>query len=406
MVKSDATGVALAGGGPLGAIYEIGALVALDEALSGLDLADCDVYVGVSSGSFITAGLANGLTPQAMYRRFIATEAADDPFEPDLLMRPALAEYGRRLAALPELFLSAARSYLEAPLSHGFFESFQRLTRAIPAGLFDNAGIGAYLTELFDAPGRTNDFRELRHKLFIVATDLDTGESVPFGTPGREDVPISQAVQASAALPGLFPPVEIGGRHYVDGALIKTLHASVALKEGAKLLVCVNPLVPFNADLAGQRDGGDTSLLVEGGLPVLLAQTFRSIIYSRMQVGMGRYEKEFPDADVVLFEPSRDDVEMFFTNVFSYADRERLSEHAYQRTRAELRRRYDELEPIFARHGIAIDQGALADEGRKLAHCAGSGDARGSRGFLGTANRLDDTLDRLEGLLPKGRPQA
>lgn len=406
MVKSDSIGVALAGGGPLGAIYEIGALVALDEALAGLEPADCDVYVGVSSGSFIAAGLANGMTPQAMYRMFIATEAADDPFEPDLLMRPALAEYGRRLAALPELFRAAARSYLAAPLSHGFFESFQRLTRAIPAGLFDNAGIGAYLTELFAAPGRTNDFRKLRHKLFIVATDLDSGEAVPFGTPGRDDVPIAEAVKASAALPGLFPPVEIGGRHYVDGALIKTLHASVALKEGAKLMICVNPLVPFNADLAAQQGGGDTGLLVGGGLPVLLAQTFRSIIYSRMQVGMGRYEKEFPDADVVLFEPSRDDAEMFFANVFSYADRERLSEHAYQRTRAELRRRRDELEPVFARHGIAVDQGVLSDEGRRLAHCAGGGKDRRGRGLLRTADRLDETLDRLEGLLAASRQHA
>ena len=88
-------GIALAGGGPLGAIYEIGALVALDEALSGVDLAECDIYVGVSSGSFIAAGLANGLTPRDMYRMFIETEAADDPFEPDVLMRrpsPSMAK--------------------------------------------------------------------------------------------------------------------------------------------------------------------------------------------------------------------------------------------------------------------------------------------------------------------------
>ena len=405
-MKPHATGVALAGGGPLGAIYEIGALVALDEALVGFDLADCDVYVGVSSGGMIASGLANGLTPRAMYQMFIETEAADDPFEPELLMRPALGEYGRRLAALPELFMSAARSYLEAPLSHGFFESFQRLARSVPAGLFDNSGIGAYLTDLFTAPGRTNDFRKLRHKLFLVATDLDTGESVPFGTPGWDDVPIALAVQASAALPGLFPPVEIAGRYYVDGALIKTLHASVALKEGAKLLLCVNPLVPFNADLAGRQTGGKPSSLVDGGLPIVLAQTFRSIIYSRMQVGMGRYRTEFPDADVVLFEPSRDDVEMFFTNVFSYADRGRLSEHAYQRTRAELLRRYDELGPVFARHGIAIDQGVLSDKGRTLAQCAGGNKGRRSHGLLGTTQQLDSTLDRLEGLLRAGRRPA
>ncbi|MFM7461347.1 MAG: patatin-like phospholipase family protein, partial [Burkholderiales bacterium] len=49
-------GLALAGGGPLGAMYEIGVLMALDEALDGLNLNEMDVYVGVSAGSFISAG--------------------------------------------------------------------------------------------------------------------------------------------------------------------------------------------------------------------------------------------------------------------------------------------------------------------------------------------------------------
>ena len=51
MAKPPRIGVALAGGGPLGAIYELGALCALDEAITGLDLADCHAYVGVSAGA-------------------------------------------------------------------------------------------------------------------------------------------------------------------------------------------------------------------------------------------------------------------------------------------------------------------------------------------------------------------
>ena len=51
-------GLALAGGGPLGAIYEIGALCALDEALVGLELTQLSGYVGVSAGGFVAAGLA------------------------------------------------------------------------------------------------------------------------------------------------------------------------------------------------------------------------------------------------------------------------------------------------------------------------------------------------------------
>jgi len=55
-------GLALAGGGPLGAIYEIGALAALSESLRGIDLNDADVYVGVSAGGFIAAGLVKRST--------------------------------------------------------------------------------------------------------------------------------------------------------------------------------------------------------------------------------------------------------------------------------------------------------------------------------------------------------
>lgn len=396
-------GIALAGGGPLGGIWEIGALVALDEALIGFDPADCDVYVGVSSGGFIAAGLANGLSPRAMYRMFIESEAADDPFEPDLLLRPALSEYLQRLAMLPDLVLAGTRRYIEAPWSRGFFASFQELARALPTGVFDNVGIRDYLARLLSGPGRSNDFRRLRRRLFIVATDLDSGEVVPFGSPGWDDVPIARAVVASAALPGLFPPVEIRGRHYVDGALVKTLHASVALREGAKLLLCINPLVPFNADLAARTARARRKSLSKGGLPVVLAQTFRALVYSRMRVGMDRYRKEFPGADVVLFQPDQDDADMFFTNIFSYSARRRLSEHAYQKTRADLRRRGRKLAPMLARHGVRIDWDVLKDTSRTLGR-TGETAARWRRSALGrTTLQLAGTLDTLAELLRQHR---
>lgn len=392
-------GIALAGGGPLGAIWEIGALVALDETLVGIDFADCDVYVGVSSGSFVAAGLANGISPREMHRMFIESETADDPFEPELLLRPAIGEYLQRLATVPQLLLTAAQRYIQAPWSRGFFASFQELARALPTGIFDNAGIDDYLARLFSAPGRTNDFRRLRHRLFLVATDLDSGRVVPFGARGWTTVPISKAVLASAALPGLFSPVEIRGRNYVDGALMKTLHASVALREGAELLLCINPLVPFNADLAARKTRSKAVSLVKRGLPTVLSQTFRAIIHSRMRVGMDRYRTDYPGADVLLFEPEPSDTEMFFTNVFSYSGRRRLSEHAYQKTRADLRRRLHALEPILARHGIGIDRDVLADKTRMLASPLGNV-RRFRASELGRAvHRLEQTLDQLAATL-------
>ena len=396
--RNGKVGIALAGGGPLGGIYEIGALLALEQALRGLDLTDLDLYVGVSSGAFVAAGLANGVTPGEMHAMFILDRSHHDPFEPGLLLRPAFGEFMRRLMMLPALMQSALFAYAGASPFRGFVESFARLTYGLPNGLFDNGAIASYLSRLFGRQGRTDDFRELKHKLFIVAADLDTGKATAFGAPGFDHVPISQAVKASSALPGLYPPARIDGRDYVDGALKKTLHASVALKEGAKLLFCINPLVPYDADLAAAKSKTRPPPLAERGLVTVLSQTFRSLIYSRMRVGMERYKAEFPDADVVLFEPARDDEVIFFANIFSYADRRRLAEHAYRHTLKELERRAGELAPVLARHGVAIDRAAL---GRSLSAEPGAGQGRGLWGSVGP---LETALGALEKALTRDEP--
>ena len=388
-------GLALAGGGPLGAVYEIGVLMALSEALDGFDFNDLDSYVGVSAGGFIAAGLANGLSPAYMYRMFIDSESAEVPFEPEMLLKPAFGEYLQRAATVPGLLFDSLRDYLRRPLHHDFLASFQRLSQAVPTGIFDNAGIDHFLTRLFSLPGLTNDFRKLRKRLFLIATDLDSGTSVTFGAAGQDHVPISTAVRASAALPGLFPPVQIDGRWYVDGALKKTLHASVALKEGARLVLCINPLVPFDARQASIERHLKQRKLVDGGLPVVLAQTFRAIIYSRMKTGLAKYEIEYKDADVILFEPNRDDADMFFTNIFSYSDRKRLSEQAYRNTREELLRRHEELAPKLARHGVTINRSVLTDPHRSLARRMGQLKRHRARNMGLTALRLSDTLDDL-----------
>jgi predicted acylesterase/phospholipase RssA len=348
--------------------------------------------------------VANGLSP-ALLAQMLVENSADEVFDSDMLLRPAFGEYIHRLLTVPVLFWSSLRQYLSDPWHLGLVESFQGLSHAIPTGLFNGSGIDQLLTKLFSTGGRSNDFRRLRHRLFIVATDLDTGESVAFGSAGYDDVPISVAVQASAALPGLFPPVRIADRYFVDGALIKTLHASVALHEGADLVICINPLVPFDSRLAAQQPleaknpSSAPDHLVEGGLPVVLAQTFRAIIHSRMRTGMDRYRLEFDGKDVVLFEPTRDDAAMFFTNVFSYRGRRRLCEHAYQRTRRDLYRRRHELQPVLERHGIRLNLGVLKDHSRSLLSHKRRPDLASS------ASALDASLRDLETWL-RSRPHV
>ncbi|MBL8342075.1 MAG: patatin-like phospholipase family protein [Rubrivivax sp.] len=388
-------GLALAGGGPLGAIYEIGALVALEEALPGLEVNELDGYVGVSAGALVAAALANGMTPRQLCDAFIEGDGPRaDRIRPSLFYRPALSEYASRLSRAPVLLAQAAAGYAFGRRS--WLAALERLGQALPAGLFTNAPLQARLREVFSAPGRSDDFRTLKRPLVVVATDLDSGAAAPFGKPGWDTVPISQAVAASAALPGLFPPVPIAGlgghagrRWYVDGALKKTLHARVLLDMGMDLVLCLNPLVPFHATpvvvpgQAGHRHHrvlgrGRIPQLVRGGLPLVLSQTFRTLIHSRLELGLKGYETSHPATDIVLFEPDQADPELFLANLFSYAQRRAVAEHAYQRTRADLRSRRGSLAPLLARHGLALDDAVLDDAGRRLLRPRHGAAARGA----------------------------
>lgn len=398
-------GLALAGGGPLGAIYEIGALCALQDALPDVDFTALAGYVGVSAGGFLAAGLANGMSPRQMCRAFIEDDApAGDRIRPGAFMHPAWREFARRGAALPGLALQVAWRALTG--GQTWLAASERLGRALPTGLFDHAPIERELRHVLSQPGRSNDFRALAHRLVLVATDLDSGRAAPFGMPGWDAVPISQAAAASAALPGLFPPVPISGpegpRWYADGALKKTLHASVLLDLGLDLIFALNPLVPFDASHSEHHrvlGSGEPPIprLVVGGLPVVLSQTFRSLIHSRLELGLERYETTFPDTDIVLLEPDHRDPTMFLANTFGYRQRRQLAEHAYQRTLDDLQRRRRVLEATLASHGLTLDAAVLDDPRRSLLGRRRPLPTRAARAL----RRLDAVLDDLEAALPR-----
>ena len=388
--RASKIGLAIAGGGPLGGMYELGALRALDEALDGLDLTRLDSYVGISSGAFLAAGLANRLDVEEMCRAFITGDSDDLEFRADVFMRPAFGEYAHRVAGLPRLAADWARALLPGAVRGPSFGG------VVPTGVFDNTGVERFLREAFSRRGRSNDFRTLEAALHVVAVDLDSGEAALFGQGELRDVPISQAVQASAALPGLYPPVRIRGRHYVDGALRRTMHASVLLERDIDLLLGLNPLVPYS-----DRDAGDAPRrrrrrpLADGGLPAVLSQTFRTLLQSRMQVGLAKYAQQYPDVDQLVFEPGDDASELFFLNAFSFSTRHRVCALGYRRTLDDLRARRDALTPVLAAHGITLRDDILADPDRTLLD--GLPPRRGRR--TETTARLHRALDDIERLV-------
>src|SRR6185503_20896670 len=211
------------------------------------------------------------------------------------LFRLGMGELLRRSARLPRF----ARGVLAALWSgerRGLADLALSIFELLPAGLLDNSGVRDLLARLFAMPGRTDSFAALRRELYIVAVDLDRGTAVAFGEKGRRQAPISQTVQASTALPGLYRPVRIAGRDYVDGGVKKTAHINLAIRRGADLVVCINPLVPMRNQANGGAFAGHIS---EKGVTWVLDQVLRIMLHGRMEYGLERYRSEHPEVDVV-----------------------------------------------------------------------------------------------------------
>ncbi len=405
-------GLALAGGAPGGAIYEIGAMHALDEALDGFDLTGCGAYVGVSAGAFLTSCLANGLKTDQQVRAIVKQEPGEHPFVPEIFFRPAFKEIGKRALQAPVLLAGALKAYVTRREKR-LIDALTGLGRTLPVGIFDSDPVREYVASIFKLKDRTDDFNQLGCKLTVVTTDLESGEAMRFGHLGWAHVPISVAVQASTALPGLYPPVEINGRHYVDGILLKTMHASVTLEAGAELVFCINPLVPVDTRKAVQQNILRRAPVMRRGLPTVLSQTIRTMIHSRMSLGIRAYERLYPHADVILLEPPREDYEDFFSNIFSFSSRRSVCEHAYDATRRSLLARHEAITPILARHGLQLDLDFLHDETANVWTSVGLPEfATNGRGAPPEAageessfsSELEALLERVEKLAAKNTP--
>ena len=362
-------GIALGGGGPMGGIYEIGALRAIDEALDGLDLNKLDHYVGVNAGSFVAANLANQLTTAQMCRIFIRNEMDVHPFHPHVFYRPAYEEYLARVKAVPGLFLEAVSSLMKKPSDQSLLEYLTVMAQAVPSGVFDNEGFHDYISYAFNSLGRTNDFALLDRSLMIIAADLESGETVRFGSENNQEIPISKAIQASMAAPGVYVPVEHQGRYYMDGTLNKGMHASVAFEEGCDIVLAVNPVVPVDTHTHGENRHKNAVLrdkIVSSGMGNVLAQSYRTMVHSRLYSGLKNVKREYPDGQLFLFEPTKEQSKMFLNSVFSFDVRKQVCEQAYQTTRKALLAGADDLEAALAPLGVSVRRSVLEDSGRTL----------------------------------------
>jgi NTE family protein len=178
---SDKPRVALVlGGGGLKGFAHIGVLRALEE----LGIVP-DVFAGTSIGALLAAAYLNGMSADALEERAAALRRKD-------LFR--VNHFGMLLDRMRSRSI-----YLEEPLR-------QLAEGAIPEG----------------------DFSALPKRLLVNTVDVDRGARVVWGLPGLEQVSVRDAVYASCALPGFFPPGSVGDRTCIDGGVVDNLPVSIA----------------------------------------------------------------------------------------------------------------------------------------------------------------------------------
>jgi predicted acylesterase/phospholipase RssA len=356
--RGSKTALVLGGGGFTGGVYEIGALRAFDLLAVNRTVNEFDVYVGTSAGSFVASMVANGVTPEEMMR--VMNKALPSPIEdPSLrtLLRPNYKGWVGRLALLPLRAVGVLR-HLAGNLGEiSMVDVATGLAEGLPTGIYHNRGIERYMQEVLADPDRTDDFRELEQELLLVATDLDTCERIVMGQQEWADVPISQAVAASGALPVVYEPYELRGRQLIDGGIVSTTNVDVAVDAGAKFIVVVNPLVPFVNDFQKRIPtvfGSRVRRVSDMGMTAIGNQAFRLLAHARLHVAVQSWEERFPDVDIILIEPEFDDELMFGTSILDYSARVAIAKHGFESVTVSLARDYQRYKEIAARHGIEI----------------------------------------------------
>jgi predicted acylesterase/phospholipase RssA len=352
------TALVLGGGGFTGGVYEIGALRALDLLSINRTVNDFDVYVGTSAGAFVASAVANGVTPEEMMR--VIVQQVPTPF-PDAsansLLRPNYGEFITKGLRLPLHLARLVRSLVRDLGQVTAVDIVLGLAQVLPSGLYSGEGIERYVRTILSDPDRTDDFRLLQNELYIATADLDTCERIVLGAEDWDDVPISTAVRASTALPMLYKPTRVKGRELVDGGVVSTTNLDIAVEAGAKLIVVVNPLVPYVNDFEKQittLSGPRARRVSDMGFPQIGYQTFKLIAYQRLHEMARRWEQRYPGVDIVLIEPEPNDELMFQTSIMNYTSRVDIARHGFQSVTLKLAHDYPRFKRVTARHGIEI----------------------------------------------------
>lgn len=358
------TALVLAGGGIMGAAYEIGALTAFDRLYSrGFSARRFDMYIGVSAGSLIASLVASGIPPALLFRAVNDEHGVFNWRRSDIYRVDARAI----ISSCWDVLRNLLHIYRHGRHHHWKFslhEIFYILQEQFPAGLFSLEPLQNYLGQCFSSEGVKDDFNALTPELYIPAYDLERGERVVFGSAGCRDMHISQAITASCAIPYFFRPYKIGSQYYIDGSTGRVSHIDIAIERGAKLIVVVNPRVPIDNDLdricLPSLSYGKCSNIADLGIAFAWEQAMRIETKEKLDMALENCRYRHPDVDILLIEPGREEAMLFFQSPMNNEARRQIMNYSYNLTLGQLIDRFDEFESILGRHGIEVSADHLA----------------------------------------------
>lgn len=221
------------------------------------------IYVGTSAGALVAS----------MYGQ-------DIPL--DVLLDGYRLPWRRRHTG-PRLYLS---SFLGLPRPSELFDPGHLLS-----GAFSLHKLERYLARVLPV----NDFRRMPHQVFVTAVDLDSAQRVVFGPGYDETTPVSQAVAASCAVPGVFRPFKIGSRYFVDGEIARTLSADIAIAAGADVVIISNVYRPES------HEGGRS--IARRGVGAVLRQSANVLLTEKERRGVELLSRLYPKVTFIDIAP-------------------------------------------------------------------------------------------------------
>jgi predicted acylesterase/phospholipase RssA len=356
----------LAGGGITGAMYEFGALQALDHFFAdSFRVNDFDIYVGTSAGSVVAALMANGVSPGEVGRSIIHNTDSLLNFKQEDILALDWGETKASIVKAIKMIPSLVRFYRRNPRMFSLARLIYTLEENLPSGIYSLKHYQTYLSRLLSQPGLANRFDELRRKLYISAVHLDTGDRILFGTGGWRDVRISDAIAASSALPLYFQPVTLRGMDFVDGGVGGVAHVDLPISLGSRLLIVFNPIIPIRNEqgvVCIPTFSGHCARIREKGITFVVDQTQRISARVKLQMGLERIRAQHPEARIDLIEPRASDSILFMENILNYGSRVAVLNYGYRSTARQLRARFESFRQAFASHGIRVALDGLRED--------------------------------------------